>query len=283
MGKLVLLFLVAVSLLATSRSHADGLDYIVCTESDPLRIWDDSLTQVLFTADRFEPVKLVQSFDGAEASREFVRVQFPTRSGAETSGWAAKPYIATKSNCSFYKEARISSDTTSDSAQSCVRDSSCAFPLTHRPYITYRRGVASFGAPRAGRAHAANDLYSRDGNHVLAIDDGTVINGLYYFYNGTYAIEVRHTGGFVVRYGEVSNSAGGIMRGARVRRAQLVGYVGTVDTGCCEPMLHFEVYSGKASGPLTDRDNPGYSRRSDLLDATDALSEWERAKFGASW
>jgi len=38
-------------------------------------------------------------------------------------------------------------------------------------------------------------------------------------------------------------------------------------------MLHFEMYSKKATGPLTNKQNPPYKRRSDLIDPTQFLNK----------
>ena len=54
-------------------------------------------------------------------------------------------------------------------------------------------------------------------------------------------------------------------------------------------MLHFEMYTGKAKGPLTDRnpktsakrkDSMTFSRRSDLVDPTPFLDAWQKNRPG---
>jgi hypothetical protein len=44
-------------------------------------------------------------------------------------------------------------------------------------------------------------------------------------------------------------------------------------------MLHFELYSGTATGPLTDRTRTGFERRRDLVNPTDYLLAWESSTF----
>lgn len=105
----------------------------------------------------------------------------------------------------------------------------------------------------------------------MAVADGEVIRNPYYFYSGTYALEVRHTGGFVVRYGEISTAAQGVSAGSSVARGQVIAFVGKLESG--SSMLHFEMYAGTASGSLTVRGNPPYQRRSDLLDPTPYLDQ----------
>ena len=105
---------------------------------------------------------------------------------------------------------------------------------------------------------------------------GQVIRPLYYFYENTYALEVRHAGGFVVRYGEVTGRAGpGVASGRRVSIGQVVGYVGK--TSHPKPMLHFEMYSGARTGSLSGSNK--YQRRSDLMNPTQYLLKWQENKF----
>lgn len=146
------------------------------------------------------------------------------------------------------------------------------FPLRVRPTKSYQTGVASFGAWRSGgtRKHAACDLYAPVSTEILAIEDGTIIDGPYYFYDGTYALEVRHDSGYVVRYGEIRQRVPrGITTGARVSQGQVIAYVGFL-VELKLSMLHFEMYKGTVTGLLTQSGDI-YQRRSDLLDPTPFL------------
>ena len=150
------------------------------------------------------------------------------------------------------------------------------FPLNARPRLSYKTGGRYFGAPRTTstgghRSHAGCDLIVPKGTPIVAVADGEVIRNPYYFYSGTYALEVRHTGGFVVRYGEISTAAQGVSAGGSVTRGQVIAFVGKLESG--SSMLHFEMYAGTASGALTVRGNPPYQRRSDLLDPTPYLDQ----------
>lgn len=143
------------------------------------------------------------------------------------------------------------------------------FPLRSRPSLSYKTGGRYFGAPRSsGRLHAGCDLIAPAGTEILAVADG-VLGASYAFYSGTDALEVTHTGGFVVRYGEISGLASGLRRGSSVTRGQLIAYVGRLASG--SSMLHFELYRGTSSGGLTVRSNPPYQRRADLVDPTSHL------------
>lgn len=144
------------------------------------------------------------------------------------------------------------------------------FPLRERPRVAYNTGGRRYGANRANgtRKHAGCDLIAPTGTAVRAVEDGTVL-AFYFFYHDTYALEVDH-GEFTVRYGEVSRTLpAGIRVGARVVRGQTLAYIGRLSGG--DHMLHFEMYAGTATGPLTNRRNPPFQRRADLIDPTPHL------------
>lgn len=159
----------------------------------------------------------------------------------------------------------------------------CTFPTTQPPTDSYLTSPRKFGASRAnGRLHSACDLYRPTaGEPIRAVDDGEVIRGPYAFYEGTYALEVKHASGFVVRYGEITGRvAPGVKVGAKITKGQTVGFMGKVNSNCCSPMLNFEMFSGAAKGSLT-QPRPPYQRRSDLMNPTAYLQEWEQDTFGS--
>jgi murein DD-endopeptidase MepM/ murein hydrolase activator NlpD len=119
------------------------------------------------------------------------------------------------------------------------------------------------------RKHAGCDLYAAPGTEVLAVEDGTVVRGPYLFYDVVYAIEVQYTSG-LFRYGEISHAVDGLKPGSPVKAGQVIGYVGKMQTVSAS-MLHLEMYTGKATGPLTSREHQPYLRRSDLVDPTSFL------------
>jgi murein DD-endopeptidase MepM/ murein hydrolase activator NlpD len=145
------------------------------------------------------------------------------------------------------------------------------FPMDSRPAASYKDGSRFFGANRdRGRKHAGCDLLAPIGTPVYAMDDGEVIQNLYHFYKGSYALEIRHPN-FVARYAEIGpNIPPGLKTGAKVKRGQLIGHVGKME-GITSTMLHLEIYAGTVSGQLTVEGNPPYKRRSDLLDPTPIL------------
>jgi hypothetical protein len=145
------------------------------------------------------------------------------------------------------------------------------FPLKTRSPSSYKTGMRKFGSNRSGgRKHAGCDLYAPIGTPVYAMDSGEVKN-FYSFYLGTYALEIEHSD-FFARYGEISKTADGIRKGSKVKKGQLIGYVGELK-GLNMSMLHLELYSGKATGPLTVRNNKPYQRRTDLIDPTPILDK----------
>lgn len=103
-----------------------------------------------------------------------------------------------------------------------------------------------FGAPRDGRKHAGIDLYGRNGDPIVAIADGTVVD-TQTFHLGSHAILVEHDGA-VVLYGEVEPDSWedfGVDVGSRVRGgdpiARIACMVGS-GSNCSSHMLHFETY-----------------------------------------
>lgn len=151
---------------------------------------------------------------------------------------------------------------------------SLLFPLNSKPAESYKTGMRAFGANRnRGRKHAGVDLYAAKGTPIRAMKDGKVVQ-YYKFYLGTYALEIDH-GDMLVRYGEISHVAPGLVPGAAVKRGQVIAYVGELvfKDGVKMSMLHLETYKGTSSGPLTVRSSTPYQRRGDLFDPTSLLDK----------
>lgn len=149
--------------------------------------------------------------------------------------------------------------------------SGLVFPLHDAPTASYHESPRSFGsARRGGRKHGGCDLYAPAGTAVRAMFSGTVAVALYEFYGGTYALEVNH-GSFYARYGEISRTtAESLAVGDTISAGQAIGVVGKLNN-YHETMVHMELFTGVATGSLTDRSNPPYMRRSDLFDPTSWL------------
>jgi murein DD-endopeptidase MepM/ murein hydrolase activator NlpD len=144
------------------------------------------------------------------------------------------------------------------------------FPLPFIPSLSYHLGGRRFGALRGnGRRHAACDLIAPLGTEVYAIDDGIVEVESAGFYRGTNSMAIRHKNGQVVRYCEIlAKDSIFVPKNTVVRAGQLIAHVGKMYV---DSMLHFELYSGRETGPLTQRKNTPYQRRADLIDPTPLL------------
>ncbi|MCO4794061.1 MAG: M23 family metallopeptidase [Bacteriovoracaceae bacterium] len=271
------------------------LDYRVCIASKKLNIRNERLDKVVYSARKGEKVKIFQGWGNNSQNRtingvnyKFIKIQLSGREASDqTIGWAAQRYIKIKSQCKYLSNSgsgATSGDNTSEGSVeiSGLNDSKCCeFPTVKKVTHRFNSGMRRFGAGRSGgaRLHAACDLYRYKNEPILSVAPGKIIRNKYYFYQGTYALEVRHSGGFVVRYGEITGkSASGTSAGRSVKMGQQIGYMGKVNSNCCRPMLHFELYSGSKSGSLS-RGGTRYRRRSDLLDPTEYLLQWESRNF----
>lgn len=156
------------------------------------------------------------------------------------------------------------------------------FPLAFVPAQSWHQGALRFGSNRAkgARKHAGCDLYAPIGTPVFAVADGTV-KSFSEFYLGTFQLTIDH-GQFWIRYGEISRAvASGLGAGTRVREGDKIGEVGDLE-GLDLAMVHFEMFDGTATGPLTVRTNPPFMRRPDLIDPTPFLDQWAAQVGSAS-
>jgi murein DD-endopeptidase MepM/ murein hydrolase activator NlpD len=146
-----------------------------------------------------------------------------------------------------------------------------AFPLPFIPKQSWKDGDREFGSERdAGRRlHAGCDLYAPVGTPIYSVADGKIIE-FGDFYRGTRCIVIDHDD-FIVRYGEIQDLLPqGIKVGSLVKANTEIGKVACLK-GVDISMLHFEMYKGFSSGPLTNKRNPPYQRRPDLMDPTGFL------------
>lgn len=151
------------------------------------------------------------------------------------------------------------------------------FPLPFVPPQSWHSHPLRFGADRAGgrRKHAGCDLYAPIGTPVYAVADGTV-KSFTAFYMGTYALTIDH-GEFWIRYGEIAQTiASDFAPGTLIKQGDQIGVVGDL-IGLPFSMVHLEMYSGAAAGPLTVPSRAPYMRRPDLLDPTLHLDDWADA------
>lgn len=258
--------------------RAQGGDQtITCTNSGTLNVYElnnsGALVASNFNANQFEEIALRTDIDADSRFRtvngqriEYTAVVFPGRNN--TTGWVAKNFVKTKNTCEAFKRAGTPSSSVSGNL----------FPLQGRPTHSYLSAPRCFGCGRSGgRKHAATDLYRPLREKIQSIADGRVLRQMYYFYQGTYAIEVKNEDGKVIRYGETNGKA---FKTGRVKKGDKIGEVGK--THCCTPMLHFEMYDGRA-GNASLSGGGAYRRRWDLMNPTSTVRQMEKARFGDSY
>lgn len=271
-----------------TEEQVESLRRVVCIGSRSLNVRNVDLDQVLFKAHLGEHIKIFQSWDGESIKEkviggvtyQFKKVEFSDREeDDEKIGYIADTFIKNRTSCPFLEEGRLKLN--EGTQISGLDDGKCCyFPTVAKPTHRFTSGMRRFSAGRSGgRLHAACDLYRYKNEPAKSVAAGRVIRDMYYFYQGTYALEVKHQGGFVVRYGELtSKGASTRTRGVRLNMSDRVGYIGKVNSGCCNPMLHFELYDGSGKGSLSTGTGR-YQRRSDLLNPTDYLLKWESMAF----
>ena len=110
------------------------------------------------------------------------------------------------------------------------------------------RVTSSYGRRRHpilgyARMHAGIDFGARYGSPIYAVTDGVVQFAGRHGGHGNY-VKLSHGGGMATGYGHMSRIA--VSSGARVRRGQVIGYVGStgLSTG---PHLHYEMYRNGAT------------------------------------
>ncbi|MDA8019835.1 MAG: peptidoglycan DD-metalloendopeptidase family protein [Thermoanaerobaculia bacterium] len=111
--------------------------------------------------------------------------------------------------------------------------------------------VDSFGDPRSGgRRHRGIDISAPEGTPVLAIDDGTITSRSTGELGGKYLFQSDDTGTFVFYYAHLDGWSWGLGEGDRVRRGDVLGYVGTTGNAPEDaPHLHFAIYKPVAGKP----------------------------------
>ncbi len=126
--------------------------------------------------------------------------------------------------------------------------------LAHTPSRWPTRGYLtdSFGMrknPLTGQTqfHGGQDISTQIGNPVIATADGYVLIAEYKGVLGN-LIHIEHGFGYQTRYGHLVSFK--VKEGDRVKRGQVVGYVGSTGRSTA-PHLHYEViYQGKRINPL---------------------------------
>jgi murein DD-endopeptidase MepM/ murein hydrolase activator NlpD len=109
-------------------------------------------------------------------------------------------------------------------------------------------GCGYFGCPRPGHLHNGVDFLAPQGTPIHAVDAGTIalVEGI--SQSGGYGnfVCVQHRPHLASCYAHMSAYAAGVHLGARVKRGQVIGLVGTTGSSTA-PHLHFEVRRGPAA------------------------------------
>lgn len=281
-------------LLAGFSAQAE--DKVLCIASKNVLVLEADLKTVAFSGDQFEVVNPFQGWNAQKVVTlkgqkvTFIKAQFENRQEEDAEndeGWVRASQVKPKSQCAGYHDddsedriaERVKTTVDASDIKSLTDSACCRFPLATSAQADYRTGMRQFGYRRGGaRKHGGADLYHRQFEPVYAVADGKIVRDREAFYGGTAATEVVHEGGFTVRYGELAfNNDKSLSLSRDVKAGQLIGYMKAVKakSGFLHPMLHFELYSGKASGPLTVKGAGLYSRRSDLMNPTSYLLKWE--------
>jgi peptidoglycan LD-endopeptidase LytH len=104
--------------------------------------------------------------------------------------------------------------------------------------------VESFADERSGtRVHEALDILAPRNTPVKAVEDGTIARLFYSKLGGNTIYQFDPTDQFCYYYAHLERYADGIHEGDRVRKGQLLGYVGTSGNAPKDvPHLHFAVF-----------------------------------------
>ena len=121
--------------------------------------------------------------------------------------------------------------------------------LAERRLIVPVRGVApselrdNFSSRRGKRMHNAIDIMAPRGTPVIAADDGSLAKIYRHPLGGLSIYQYDPGERFAYYYAHMDAFAPGLEEGARVRRGDVLGYVGTTGNATpTAPHLHFAVY-----------------------------------------
>jgi peptidoglycan LD-endopeptidase LytH len=100
----------------------------------------------------------------------------------------------------------------------------------------------TFNESRGGRKHEATDIVAPRGTPVLAVDDGTIVKLFWSKAGGRTIYQFDKPEKYCYYYAHLDGYAPPISEGGRVRRGQIIGYVGTTGNAPANtPHLHFGI------------------------------------------
>jgi peptidoglycan LD-endopeptidase LytH len=101
----------------------------------------------------------------------------------------------------------------------------------------------TFGDGRPGHRHEAIDIAAPRGTAVLAADDGTVVKLFTSVPGGLTIYQFDPDERYAYYYAHLDRYADGVAEGRRVRRGEVIGYVGTTGNAAPDaPHVHFAVF-----------------------------------------
>lgn len=115
-------------------------------------------------------------------------------------------------------------------------------------WISSKFGTRRNPFTRAWERHEGIDISSRCGTPLIATADGTIVKMEKDRYLGNF-VEIRHSEKFSTIYGHMKGFAEGIKKGTKIKRFQIIGYMGRTGkaTGC---HVHYEVrVNGERKNP----------------------------------
>ena len=130
-------------------------------------------------------------------------------------------------------------------------------PLNFKARVSSKFGIRIHPIKRIRQKHNGVDYAAPTGTPAIAIADGTVSRKYWDRYGGGNTMWVKHSRGIEAGYLHLSRYAKGIAPGVRVRKGQVIAYVGStgMSTG---PHLDFRVkVNGKYINPEKLPTNPG--------------------------
>lgn len=146
-----------------------------------------------------------------------------------------------------------------ESVRRRVDDAESGFAFPVRAPFSF---VDTFGAPRAGhRKHQGIDIFAAKGTPLYAVVDGVIEDKAVNTLGGNKLWLRSPSDGWKYYYAHLSGYAEGVYNGARIKKGQVIGYVGnTGNARTTPPHVHFESHppsQGAANPyPILKRSNP---------------------------
>ena len=166
----------------------------------------------------------------------------PAERPRSTTGVAAAPPMA-KSSASMTAAPPMAKSSASMTAAPppALLDRDLEIPVEG---IKPEQLVRSFEDERSGtRSHEAIDILAPRNTPVKAVEDGTIAKLFESKAGGITIYQFDPTGQFCYYYAHLERYAEGLQEGARVRKGQTIGYVGTSGNAPRNtPHLHFAVF-----------------------------------------